>query len=453
MLKNTDTLVSIDPAPKPLGFWGSYRALQRNMLELIPEAAYRETFVRGGFGSGYVMLMDLAAIQHVLRDRHEDYPRPVSSRRVITPRDGGVHLATAEGTEWRRLRKLLAPTYAPRHLKHHSTFMTEAAGAMIARIDRQDGPAMDMLPIMQATTRDVMCDLLVSGKEQIDREAYTACIDDGVANALSVSILDLMGAPNWVPRPKRMFNRAEVKLNTLLDDVVAKRIAEGPHEKPDLLDLMIMASDAHSGERLSPAELRNNVSGSLYAGLETTALAVCWTLYLLATFPAIQERLAEEVRAVVGDGLATMDDVARLPYLTQVLKEAMRLYPPGAMLARQAAVDDEIQGHPIRKGTVIVLPTYAVHRHHLLWDAPGEFDPDRFSADRAAQYHDFAFMPFGGGPRICVAYAFAMVEIQLFLATLLTRYQFRLADGFVPQPRMLFGLHPVNGMQLVAARR
>ncbi|MEM8570883.1 MAG: cytochrome P450 [Pseudomonadota bacterium] len=453
MLKKLETPVAINPPSKPLGWWESYRTLRRNMLELIPEEAYYEKMVIGGGNAGWVILTDPDAVKHVLKDRSADYTRPPAGRRVITPRDGGVHLATAEHEEWRRLRKLMAPTYAPRHMQNHSEAMIEAAAGMVGRIENRKDDAIDLLPIMQSTTRDVMCDLLLSGKEVIDRDAYTACIDAGVTNMLKVSLLDLLGAPDWVPRPARVFNFPEIRLNRLLDEIIAKRIERGPSEKPDLLDLLIAARDEHSGLGLSAADLRNNVSGSLYAGLETTALAVCWSTYLLSLYPHIQEQLAEEAQSVLGGRIATLDDLPNLPYTLQVVRESMRLYPPGAMLARRADVEDEILGRRIAKGTNIIIPTYTIHRHRALWEDPDRFDPDRFEESKAKGYHPFAFMPFGGGPRICVAWAFAMVEVHMFLATLCSRYRFELQPGFQPEPRMIFALHPANGMQVTVSER
>ena len=200
---------------------------------------------------------------------------------------------------------------------------------------------------------------------------------------------------------------------------------------------------------MNASELRDNLLTFIVAGHETTALTLSWALYLCAFDPAVQARAAAEARAA-GPRI-TAAELPRLPYVQQVVQESLRLYPPAAFISRTARRADSLGGRRIEPGDTVMLPIYALHRHHLLWENPDAFDPERFAP--GVERDRFSFLPFGGGPRICIGASFALQEAAIILATLLARFDFALVPGRVPVPRMILTLRPEGGVWLRATPR
>jgi cytochrome P450 len=195
---------------------------------------------------------------------------------------------------------------------------------------------------------------------------------------------------------------------------------------------------------MSPDELVFNMQFFIVAGHETTALALSWALYLLANAPAEQDNARLQAQAVLGGRAARPEDLPALPLVRQSLEEAMRLYPPVGLLARTVVAQDELCGRIMRPGDILFLPIWALHRHELLWERPGEFLPGRFNA---APAHKYQYLPFGAGPRVCVGADFAMMQAQIILATLLTRFRF-LPSEPAPKPVMMMTVRPEPGVFL-----
>ena len=197
-------------------------------------------------------------------------------------------------------------------------------------------------------------------------------------------------------------------------------------------------------------ELRDNLLTFIVAGHETTALTLAWSLYLCAFDPQVQDAARAEAQAVLGDRAATTADVANLPLTRRIVDEALRLYPPAAFLARTARKADTLCGREIRPNDTVVLPIYALHRHHKLWADPDAFDPSRFADPKAIDR--FAYLPFGDGPRICIGASFALQEAVIILATQLARFKFTPIPGKAPKPVMILTLRPEGGVWLGVER-
>jgi cytochrome P450 len=208
------------------------------------------------------------------------------------------------------------------------------------------------------------------------------------------------------------------------------------------------ARDPEAGQGLTDTELRDNIITFIGAGHETTSLALTWTLYLLAHAPEWQERLAAEARDVCGVGDVEAEHLPRLVQHEWVIKEAMRLYPPAPAMARTAAQDIELTNLSVQKGDQIILAIYPMHRHESLWDEPNRFDPERFSPERSKHHHRYQYIPFSGGPRICIGMRFAMMEAVTILAHLVRSAQVSQLPGFVPYPKTRITLRPDGGMRL-----
>lgn len=434
-------------ARKPLGILGSAMTARRNVLELIPELAVRQPMVSGTLGIRWHMVMDPEALKRVLKDRVEDYPKSTVTRMILEPAIGDS-LFVAEGAQWRWQRLAAAPAFAARHVEALAPVMTAAAETSAARITAAPQP-FDAFEEMVAATFEVISDVTFSGDEGFDRDAVHHAIDRYIASTARVSVLDVLGAPPWVPRPGRLVSGGALRrTKAIADRAIADRARRGPRLPPDLLDLLRAGVDPETGRSMNPAELRDNLLTFIVAGHETTALTLAWALYLVAFDPAAQDRAAAEV---AGMDRITAADLPRLPYVQQIVQETLRLYPPAAFLSRTARRADTLGGREVRPGDTVMLPIYALHRHRLLWDDPDRFDPDRFAP--GVDRDRFAFLPFGGGPRICIGANFALQEAAIILGTLLARFRFETVPGRVPYPRMILTLRPQGGVWLRATPR
>jgi len=199
--------------------------------------------------------------------------------------------------------------------------------------------------------------------------------------------------------------------------------------------------------------IADNLLTFITAGHETTALALCWSLYLLATHPEAEARVLREIAAVTGGAPLAPEHVPKLGYTRQVIQEALRLYPPAPIVARTAQRDLQLGGVAVRAGTPVYIPVYSVHRHRTLWEDPDRFDPDRFAPDRVKGRHRYSFLPFGAGPRICIGASFATLEAVAILATLLPAFRLTPAEGYRPELLMRITLRPSPAMRMLPSPR
>jgi len=236
-----------------------------------------------------------------------------------------------------------------------------------------------------------------------------------------------------------------------------RRFVEGRRgeERPprDLAADLMAARDRETGAPLSDDDLVDMMLTLIAAGHETSATGLTWALHLLAEQPHWQERLAEEAAAVLPAAGIGPDDPARLVLTERFVKEAMRLYPPAAILERVAARDITVGRIEVRRGEVVSIPVYAIHRNSRLWERPDLFDTDRFLPEREAARPRTAYMPFGAGPRVCIGGAFAMQEMAVALATLVRSLRFAPASTVPPVPVSAVTLRPKGGLKLRVAPR
>jgi cytochrome P450 len=232
-----------------------------------------------------------------------------------------------------------------------------------------------------------------------------------------------------------------------MDEIIAARLSApqadvGPSGKPrDLFDMLLAARDPETGEAFSRAQLRDQMATMIVAGHETTALTLFWSLYLLASSPADQERVAAEVRAIDFGPDAAAEALTKLAYTKAVVSEALRLYPPAFALARMATGPDRLCDVTVPRGALIMISPWVLHRHRRLWKDPDAFDPARFLGD-APLPHRYAYMPFGAGPCICIGAQFALTEACLVLAMIVQRFHVALADLTPVRPTAVIVTQP-----------
>src|SRR6185503_514944 len=188
----------------------------------------------------------------------------------------------------------------------------------------------------------------------------------------------------------------------------------------DLLDALLEARD-EDGSPMPPAELRDEAVSIFFAGHETSANALTWATYLLSTHPEVFDRLRDEADRVIGDRLPTVEDVPKLEYAAMVIREAMRLYPPGWIYGRVAERDEVLRGYRIKKGDMLGICPLVAQRLPESWPDPERFDPERFAGEKTNSNRNFTYIPFGTGPHMCIGVHLAMAETQIVLAMMARR--------------------------------
>jgi len=446
----TATPVKVPLVTEPMGVLASLGAARRNVLSIIPEIATRQPMVSGRTGKRWHMVMDPGAIRRVLLENLDNYPKSLVTKNLLRPAIG-ESLFIAEGAHWRWQRRTAAPVFSHRNVMNLAPVMTAAAERSAERIGAVRNRAVDVAEDMVRTTFDVIAEVTFSGDGTFDAEGVHRGIDAYIAEAGKISLLDILGAPDWVPRPGRVIHsRGAVReMRRIADEAIEARRRRGAEGVPDLLDLLLQGEDPETKRQMSTPELRDNLLTFIVAGHETTALTLGWALYLCAFDEQVQDRARAELQDVLGARRSvTGKDVARLPLTRQIIDEALRLYPPAGMVSRTALAQDTLCGRDIRPGDTVIIPIYALHRNRLLWDAPDSFRPDRF-ADRKA-IRRYAYLPFGDGPRVCIGASFATQEAVIVLGTLLRRLRFRPVPGKAPDPVMILTLRPQGGVWLEA---
>ena len=361
----------------------------------------------------------------------------------------------SEGDFWRRQRRIIAPAFHHRHLAQAAEVMVHRARQRVGRwrTPCERGEVLDVAHEMMSLTMEIVAEALFSSDiadsvDELGRALATVTASAGTPNPL-----DVLGFPEWSPRWRSHRTRSALARldRTIYGFIAARRGARAV--SADLLSLLLAARDEETGEGMTDTQLRDEVLTFFAAGHETTALALTWTLYLLSRHPAVERRLHDEVDRVPGDGETTFADVEALSYTRMVIEEAMRLFPPVYSLSRTALADDEVGGHRIRAGSVVNISPYVTHRNPRLWRDPLRFDPERFTPDRVKERHRYAYLPFGGGPRICIGRGFAMAEACLVLAAIARAYRLRVAPGHRVEAHGRITLRPRHGLRMTLERR
>jgi len=439
-----------------LGPLALLRVLASNPLEAWTKAHFEKPIVMGGLSIGRVALVsDPAAIRRVLMDNNQNYHKDWLQQRVLS---AGLTngLLTAEGQQWRTQRRALAPLFARRTVLSFSAAMIDAAAALVERLRLRDGQIEDMAVEATRLTLEVLERTMFSDGLGRSPEDIRVAMKHYFEAIGRLDPFDVLGLPKVVPRLSRWKVLPMLRLfESAIDTIVStrrRRIAEDPGGVPrDILTLLLEARDPETGEGLSEVEVRANILTFIAAGHETTANSITWSLFLLSQSPEWRARVqAEADRELDGD----IDGIAeRLVETRAVIEEAMRLYPPLAAISRAALAPDELAGERIRRGTMVVIAPYVLHRHRALWADPDAFDPNRFLGGARERIDRFAYLPFGVGPRICIGATFALQEASIVVATVMRHFTLELAPGHAVWPVHRVTLRPSGGLPMIVRRR
>lgn len=417
-------------------------ALRGNALAAFPREAFGEDMLVQSFlGRRHVIVSRPDAIHHVLVDHPENYARAEAAIRILRPMFGrGLFLSGGE--DWRQQRRTASAGFAPRAVRLLAGNVAECVDELTEALAASAGHTLDLVPVFQTLALEIIGRAIFS----LDMKRHSPELRELILNYAArlgrPSLPDFL-LPLGVPTPsdlgRRRFRR---RWRRLVTDIIAERRARGgvPGDAPprDMFD--VLAASAEDDER--PMErLGDQVATFIVAGHETTASAMFWACYLLASHPEVQDAIAAEAAGFVLTPDTAAEAVPQLTYTRAVVDEVLRLYPPAFVITRQAVADDFLAGMPVPKGSLVLIAPWVLHRHRRFWSEPDRFDPDRFLPDRAPPPR-FAYLPFGSGARTCIGSPFALTELTLVLAMLMRNFRIALAPHPPVQPVGLTTIQP-----------
>ena len=433
------------PRPQPLAAVVSLlRVIARgggDLLSLLPAKAYRVETGWLGYSRRSILIVNAPELlREVLTDPTGIYPKNDLMVGALEPLVGNS-IFVSSGDVWRRQRRMIDPAFSHMRLGKAFVSMSAAIDDYEQRLDglAVSGEAFSLDLAMSHLTADIICRTVFSTSLQSQTavdvfEAFTVFERTCAQVELKRLILDPPFAA--IPQHAEVLEACD-RIRRHLGDLVDTHLAataSADHAYDDIASEVIAARDLATGDGFTRKELLDQLGVMFLAGHETTASALIWAFMILALQPAVMARLRAEVAEVAGDGPIQLEQVRRMPFVRNVFRETLRLYPPITFIPRVAAEDATIGRHRVKRGAMLMIAPWTIHRHRDYWKDPHAFDPDRFSPEREHELVPGAYLPFGLGPRVCVGAGFAQLEASLILARLCRRYDFQVIDAHKVRP-------------------
>lgn len=362
----------------------------------------------------------------------------------------GNGLLTSENEFHKRQRKLVAPPFQQRRIASYADVMVNYTEQF--QSSWADGEKINITREMMRLTLWIvgrtLFDSDVLGEAEELGEALTVAIhnfNSGMSSFIQIPY-------SWPTPGNQRVHKAVARLDATIYHMIDER-RRSDDDRGDLLSMLLHARDEDDGSFMTDKQVRDEAMTLFLAGHETTANALAWTCYLLAQHPNIYTRMHTEVDQVLAGRVPSVTDLPNLPYTLQVLKESMRLYPPAYAFARQGIRPVELGGYQLPTGMLVLISPYVQHRRPDYFPNPERFDPERFTREAEQRLPKHAYIPFGGGPRICIGNHFALMELHLVLATLAQHVNFELVEEQHIEPEPLITLRPKPGIQMIVRRR
>ena len=440
--------------PDKVSLWRYVRLFRQDILSAQPARLYRAwmaEFRTPFFRSYLVNQPDL--VRQVLKERPDDFPKSDRISEGLRPLLGNSVFLT-NGETWKRQRRIIDPAFEGGRLRETYPAMWQAAEAAAERLAKYVDQEVEIEAETSHAAADVIFRTLFS--IPIEHEIARDVFEEFRTYQRSQPILNLaafLPFPRWMPRLHRRDTRkSATRIRSLITQLTAARQAEiAQGTAPDDLATKIMTTaDPKTGERFSTEEMVDQVAIFFLAGHETSASALAWALYLVALYPAWQDRLAEEAKALQTNDFSV---ISKLRLSRDVFREALRLYPPVPMMVRETTCPERFRDRPLQPGAQVVLSPWHLHRHSRLWDNPDGFDPGRWQTENGKTCQRDAFIPFSAGARVCPGAGFAMIEGPLILSRLLRDYRLRIVEDRPPVPVAHLTVRAQSGIWLRLERR
>lgn len=437
------------PGPGLVALPGLMRKLWTDRLSLLGDAASEfGDVVRFSMGPKTIYFFNHPDhAKHVLADNSANYHKGmglVEARRLLL----GDGLLTSEGELWRQQRRAIAPAFRRERIAGFASVVVAEAATLLDKLQAHvGGEPVDVVAEMTRLTIGVLGQTLFDADLSPLRslgDAFEVAQDHAMFEMVTLGAL-----PLWLPLPRnRQFRVARQQLDDAVQALVAQQEPGSTGSGNDVISLVTRAYRDESDARVRRRRLRDELITILLAGHETTASTLSWTWSLLARHPEAAAAVHAEAVGALGDRTPGYQDVARLPYTTMVIQEAMRLYPPVWGLPRKAISSDEIGGYHVPAGADVMICPYTLHRHPGFWANPDQFHPERFEAAAAGHGHRYAYIPFGAGPRVCVGSHLGMLEATLVAAMVARRFRLDLIDDSPPVPEAMLSLRVRGGLPM-----
>ncbi|MCW1970665.1 MAG: cytochrome P450 [Anaerolineae bacterium] len=425
--------------PRGYPFVGSLPHMAKDMLGFlrsIPQNYGGVARLRLG-PANFVLVADPYAVKYCLIDNNKNYPKNYAS----TAKLFGEGLLSSNGEFWLRQRRLMQPAFHQREIAKFGEVMVSRAEQMVA--GWRSGQPLFILQEMMQVTQTVILQVMFSANIGERTAEMGRAFDDIVAHLGRAAF-----SPIKLPFADRKFKAAVQKIDAFLYDLIAERRRNLENAPADLLTTLITATDPETGQGMNDKQLRDEMLTLYFAGHETTATTLGWTLSFLAQNPQVEANIRAEITSVLGGRRVAMEDWPKLNYTRRVIDETLRMRSPAWMFTREAKEDDVVNGHAIAKGQVMMFSPYITHHLPEFWPDPERFDPDRFLPAAEATRPKTAYMPFSVGPRMCIGNIFALVESCLMLVTMMQAGKLQPIGevSLTPQPGVV--LRPSSKMQM-----
>ncbi len=389
-------------------------------------------------------------VQHVLQMNHRNYDKDTFQYNALA-RITGRGLLTNNGEDWLQKRRIAQPAFGRKALLGMIPVVAQAAEAMMSRWEKSlsTHDRLDVDREMMQCALDVVARTLFGA--DLSQRAFR--LTGAVMDALDYLIFQtrtLMMVPGWWPnRENRQYRTAMQTIESVVNQLIDQRTRAETGD--DFMGLLLAAKDDAGNPALSRREIRDEVVTLLIAGHETVASSLTWSWYLLAQHPELRQKVQQEAEVVIGRDVPDSEKLDQLVYTQQVYEEALRLYPPAWLITRRALGADQVGGVTVPAGTLMIISPYVMHRRPDIWPEPEVFNPARFDPSQSPKRHRFAFIPFGGGPRLCIGNRFAMIEAKLILALVSRRFSLDLPPGQDVTVEALVTLRPKDGLMMRVA--
>ena len=439
----------VAPGPKGQFPFGSLNQFNNDTLAFLLDIRRYGEVARFQFGPVTIHAVNDPAVAHeVLVTQANSYIKNKATKRIFAPVVGDG-LFTSDGEFWKRQRRLMQPVFHSKRIGDYGQIMATYANELGDAW--QDGETRHIDEDMTHLTMRIIARTLFDADVSSDAAEVSAVVTDALV-LMGDGFKNVIPIPDWLPtNHNRRLRRAAARLNLLIQTIIDKRRASG-EDRGDLLSLLLSArDDDNSG--MTDKQVRDEALKLFGAGHETTSATMAWVWYLLAEHPEVAAKLHAELDRVLAGRLPTMDDLPQLTYTEMIIKETMRLYPAAWIISRNASEDVQLGKYTLQDGKAVLINVFGMHRDPRFFPDPDRFDPERFSPERESQIPKYAYIPFGGGPRVCIGNAFALMEARLLLATLAQRFSLSVAAGHQVVPERVFTLRPKYGMVMVVKAR
>lgn len=440
-----------DEAPSPPGHLaaGHLTDFARDPLGFLTDTARRSgPFVRLRFGfTRACLLSDPELVKEVLVTRNSDFIKARAFRRQRPLLGNGLLLN--EGDSWLRQRRLAQPAFHRQQIASYAETMVQCAETHLA--GWKPGEVRDFHMETQRLTAGIASRTLFGNDVEGEAGSLARIIETAMEHYADQRGLARL-APAWLPLPARLRYQAAIrKLDRILLRLIRERRAR-TDDPGDLLSILLHARD-EDGSSMDDRQVRDEAVNLFLGGYDTPALALSWALYLLARHPDAERRLHAELNETLAGQSPTVDDLPGLRYAEAITREAMRLYPPAWILAREAVRDTVVGGYHVPQGTQVLFSQWVLHRDPCHFDEAERFAPERWLNGSARKAHRFAYLPFGAGQRICIGARYAEMQMLILLAVMVQRFRFVLASDEEVKPWPSVTLRPRGGLPMLLENR